>query len=89
MSSNNSSANERTNPQSNTTDNAERNLPEHPQANQPQSEAERQQQLQDAHLENQDASVSLGNQNSSGSATTDADNSQAEHKEIGSMNQQK
>lgn len=90
MSSNHSSTNELTNHQStaNTTHNAERNLPEHPQANQPQTEAERQQQLQDAHLENQDARVSLGDQKPQGANPMDADSHQAEHKEIGSMNQQ-
>ncbi len=55
--------------------NADSNIPEYPQANQPKSEAERQQQLQDAHLENQDASVKLPEQ--------DKDN-EPEHKEIGS-----
>ena len=90
MSSNHSSTNELTTHQStaNTTHNAERNLPEHPQANQPQTEAERQQQLQDAHLENQDARVSLGDQKPQGANPMDADSHQAEHKEIGSMNQQ-
>ncbi|TEU23838.1 hypothetical protein [Alkanindiges illinoisensis] len=51
------------------------NLPEHPQANQPQTEGERQQQLQNAHLENQDAKVKLPNQHT---------DNEPEHKEIGS-----
>lgn len=56
--------------------NADSNIPKHPQANQPTSEAERQQQLQDAHLEDQDASVKLPEQHK---------DNEPEHKEIGSM----
>ncbi|ONG39585.1 hypothetical protein BKE30_09550 [Alkanindiges hydrocarboniclasticus] len=59
--------------------NADKNLPEHPQPNQPQTEGERQQQLQNAHLENQDANVKLPDQHT---------DNEPEHKEIGSINHQ-
>ena len=53
---------------------ADKTIPEHTQPHQPTTEAERQQQLQDAHLENQDASVKLPEKHHSGDI---------EHKEIG------
>ncbi|XID75713.1 hypothetical protein ACF3NA_04015 [Alkanindiges sp. WGS2144] len=53
------------------------NLPRHPQPNQPQTEGERRQQLQEAHLENQDASVKLPEQQQ---------NLNPEHKEMGDTN---
>jgi hypothetical protein len=56
--------------------NTDQNLPEHPQANQPKTEAERRQQLQNAHLEDQDASVKFSNHHKS---------NDPEHKEIGDM----
>ena len=45
--------------QSGSTNNNNQDLPQHPQPHQPQTEAERQQQLQDARLEDQDARVKL------------------------------
>lgn len=55
---------------------ADKTVPEHSDANQPQNEAERQQQLQNAHLENQDARVKLPDQHQE---------HEPEHKEMGSM----
>lgn len=67
-----------------TTNKSESNLPEYPQANQPHSEAERQQQLQDAHLENQDARVSLSELQPDTEHHTQHQNHQSEQQESNS-----